>query len=876
MQKLILTLISAILIAWITACAPGIGKSVAPKRIETYDHLLEQARTRIDDRDHTGAIALLDEAGRKAHGRPEWEYEKARAFFSMSRFREAGDACRRALDSYPDFYDAMSLGWAARLETEEFSNESKTAVSDEIEMLLKRSGDTGALWAAYEGYSAMRDEAPARALILKLADRAVSSDKYDEIAAGLFEEIIMAAHDPAEYATKIELMETYIECFPDGRVADYLVYRLLMQEAPAVESTADLDAYMKLVLPAGVGTRQLKTGVAQWLIEQEKMPEKAIQLLGESLALAGTGEKPDGFTDDLWTEEQEKEIDHIHYLLGRAWFAAGKYDKTAAELGRIAGKNRNWSDVYYYLGAISRFQGKPDQAISHFRQALAIEYRKDSEAALKELLRKEHEYTGDPALYFPGISNGIYFTDITAAAGLEGVKAGRVAWGHCDGDGFADLLFDGHLLFRNTGTGRFTDVSKSAGLISLTDTNGGIWADYDNDGDFDIMVTAHAGNRLLRNIGNGVFNDVTDRAFGQLKPERTEAAALGDLDNDGDLDLYTADYESGGGIRGVGTHDKLYRNNGDGTFMDISRAAGIEPDEAMCGRGVTWTDINNDGRQEIVVANYRLDPNFLWMNPGGGVLVDAAKDFGVRGTMNAGYFGHSIGPVSGDLDNDGLPDLFISNLAHPRYIQFSDLDMVLINQGPPGYHLSDAYPDSGIAFEETNSDPALADVDNDGDLDLYITSIYPGRYSHLYTNDGTGRFTDVSWYTRTRVENGWGAAFADFNNDGFVDLLVASTDGVHLLQNNGNRNHWLKVNIRDSRCNRFGIGSKITVEYAGKRQVREIVAGRGTGSQDETSVTFGLGKYAGPVTVHARTLCGDSIENIVDSSDRTVKLVNRD
>ena len=294
----------------------------------------------------------------------------------------------------------------------------------------------------------------------------------------------------------------------------------------------------------------------------------------------------------------------------------------------------------------------------------------------------------------------------------------------------------------------------------------------------------------------------------------------------------------------------------------------------MCGRGVTWSDLNADGYQDIVVANYRLDPNFLWVNDQGGGFTDKAKTFNIRGNMTDGAFGHSIGPASGDLDNDRDPDLVITNLAHPRYIQYSDKTMVLINKGAPSFEFINRFDSSGIAFEETHSDPALADADNDGDLDLYITSIYKGRNTHLYLNDGAGRFVDATWLSGTRFKNTWGAAFADFNNDGFADLLVASSDGVILLQNNGNDNHWVKVAINDSRCNRYGVGGIIRVKYDGKQQVREVVCGRGTGSQDGRSTIFGLGSYNGPVRISVRTLCGDQLESRIERPDQKVLMQN--
>jgi hypothetical protein len=125
----------------------------------------------------------------------------------------------------------------------------------------------------------------------------------------------------------------------------------------------------------------------------------------------------------------------------------------------------------------------------------------------------------------------------------------------------------------------------------------------------------------------------------------------------------------------------------------------------------------------------------------------------------------------------------------------------------------------------------------------------------------------------TSVENSWGAAFADYNNDGYADLAVASDNGLHLFQNNGGSNHWLKIKMHDEKCNRQGIGAVVTISYAGQQQIREITGGRGTGSQDDATLMFGLGDYNGPVEISARTLCGDTVEMAVPKPDQTVEMI---
>ena len=303
-------------------------------------------------------------------------------------------------------------------------------------------------------------------------------------------------------------------------------------------------------------------------------------------------------------------------------------------------------------------------------------------------------------------------------------------------------------------------------------------------------------------------------------------------------------------------HDQLWRNRGKRRFESVTASAGLHTDEGFCGRGVLWMDVNDDHRLDIVVANYRLDPNLLWLNEGDGQFREAAHDYGVRGNGERGAFGHSIGPAAGDLDNDAVTDLVITNLAHPRFIEFSDQTMVLLRVAGETTVFADVYAQSGIAFDETNADPSLGDVDNDGDLDIVLTSIYAGKGSHLYLNDGEAHFTDVTWLAGARVENGWGNALWDFDRDGDLDLLVASHDGVRLLRNTGLAHHWLAVDITATTCNRQGSGTRITLRQDQRVQVREIGGAKGTGTGIPQAAHFGLGADGAHVDLLLEDTCG--------------------
>ncbi|MBN1774628.1 MAG: VCBS repeat-containing protein [Deltaproteobacteria bacterium] len=479
------------------------------------------------------------------------------------------------------------------------------------------------------------------------------------------------------------------------------------------------------------------------------------------------------------------------------------------------------------------------------------------------------------------------FADVGAAAGAPS-GMGRMAWGDYDGDGDDDLLVDGRRLFRNDGGGSFTDVTAAAAIGDVP-ANGGVWADYDNDGRLDFYATVHnylpacetdddcvwctvrtapdggyecdeyrhdhacdegrclppSGTRshdvLWHNEGDGTFRDVSEEAGRPYDFFPTEAAAWGDYDADGFVDLYAANYETPvgwtAGRLSVGTPDVLWRNRGDGTFEDATSAAGMNL-PGRCGRGVSWADFDFDGDLDLYVANYRLHPNYFWLAAGDGTFTDVGRTNGTAGVRSDGNYGHSIGAVWGDDDNDGDWDLLVANLAHPRFLEFSDKTMLYRSSGAPDFAFADVREASGITYSETHSNPAWGDADNDGDLDLFLTDVYVGYRSFYYRNDGDGTYTDATYPSGIRVDNGWGCAWADYDGDGRLDLAARS-----LWRNETpDTGHWLQVRLAGTDSNAAAIGAVVTAHAGGRTLLRQVEGGSGTGVQSSMALHFGLGE----------------------------------
>jgi enediyne biosynthesis protein E4 len=480
--------------------------------------------------------------------------------------------------------------------------------------------------------------------------------------------------------------------------------------------------------------------------------------------------------------------------------------------------------------------------------------------------------------------SGVAFTHVSSPEKRYIVESmsGGVALFDFDNDGHLDIYLVNSLtvdlvkskgktrsaLYRNRGDGTFTDVTDRAGVGDVGWGMGVAVADYDNDGFEDLYVTCVGPNRLFKNRGDGTFLDATQRA-GVGDPRWSAGAAFADYDADGHLDLFVTNYvafdfqnlpEFGKGklcqYKGIpvqcgprglpGEGDSLYRNNGDGTFTDVTKKAGVADPNGYYGMGVMASDFDDDGLLDFFVANDST-PNFHYKNQGDGTFKEVGFLAGTAVNENGSEQG-SMGVTVADYNHDGRFDLFVTNFD-------DDYNTLYRNDGRGNFtDVSHAARVAAVSLPYVGWGTKFFDYDNDGWADLFVANghVYPQIPSYrqrnfVHRNQRDGTFLDTNeplgaLASEKRV--GRGAAFGDIDGDGDIDIVLNNLDGAaQVLRNDGgSANNSVHVKTVGAKSNRGGVGARVRVVAGDLAQQDEVRSGDSYLSQSDLRLHFGLEK----------------------------------
>src|SRR5688572_10512715 len=490
-------------------------------------------------------------------------------------------------------------------------------------------------------------------------------------------------------------------------------------------------------------------------------------------------------------------------------------------------------------------------------------------------------------------AQALTFTDVTAASGIRFVhNSGRagakwlpetmgsgVVFFDADGDGWCDLLFiNGRdwragsgrsvsALYRNNRKGGFTDVTAGSGLDVVTYGMGAAAGDYDNDGRTDVYVTSLDGDRLYHNEGGAKFRDVS-KAAGIVNASFGTSAAWVDYDKDGRLDLFVANYVQwtpqtdlrctlDGATKSYctpesypGTSSKLYRNLGGGRFDDVSRKAGIA-DPTSKSLGISILDFDSDSWPDLFVAN-DTQPNKLYRNNRDGTFTDVGLRSGVAYSED-GIARGAMGVDAADYDRSGRPHLLVGNFSNQMLgLYHNEGNGLFVDEAPRSTvgRASLLLLAFGVFFFDYDLDGHPDLFAANGHIDEEIGRVQPKisfkQPALLFRNTGKGRFENATSSAGSALSVpvvARGAAYADFDRDGDLDILITTNHGpARLLRNDGgNRNNWIAVRARGVKSNRDGIGAIVRVTSPGGRQWQMVRSGSSYASQSDLILTFGLG-----------------------------------
>ncbi|MCX7908342.1 MAG: FG-GAP-like repeat-containing protein [Ignavibacteria bacterium] len=501
------------------------------------------------------------------------------------------------------------------------------------------------------------------------------------------------------------------------------------------------------------------------------------------------------------------------------------------------------------------------------------------------------------------------FFDVTKDVGIiDGngnyIRSSDVSVVDWNNDGLDDIAI-GSYFFQNLGNGKFRNVSNQFNITASMTS----WGDFDNDGFIDCYALRNGNydenskmvyslDRVYKNNGNGTFTVLNPRQIFKLpypspaedfkvnnpwsqdsipNPYSCITPLWSDFNNDGRLDLFLANNRVGLNVSGNYVEryfpDQLWFQEQDGKFKNVTKSSGLlnyeiyNPNTSSLGYydcyGANACDYNNDGLIDIFVANYRLVRDLLLRNNGNGTFTNVGDVTGVQGvpTSATNYFGHGMGCEWGDFNNDGFPDLAVGNLGHPDWRgMYSNPSLIFKNLGPPTFRFQEVHKEMGLKFYEMNAGVTWGDFDLDGYLDIWHGQISyraegeggePKRPGRIYFNSGPPRYKllDKTWEVGCIVHGPWNAVRIDFDNDGDLDLLVASShEGVRLFRNDLERKgNWVGFRLRGNPENRVNMdcyGTKLYLFCGSNKYYRELMGSISGNrcSQNSNAIHFGIGR----------------------------------
>lgn len=858
---------------------------------------------------------------------PESQYYKlkARIFEKSNDWLNASAYWSKAADIEPDSTRLTIKHWSAMLKAGEIDTMiqevSRKTVRDEWAALSGKQTFRD-LYLAHIGGSMLGDSTA-----VDIGDRFIelypTSEEATDLIGGRFWDGLYPiwTNDSA----KIPYLKDFIAKYRENSWANYGYRNLIVTYLTLNDTVAAIQAACDWIARAPNHPNML-SGAGSYLLDLPQGRDSAIVWIERAYAHLGEVVRPPHVTPEEWllyeqttkatiplqmadlrmrdgnlpaarqfAEESLKLADYDlddnntsapqHFMLGRIALAEGDTTEAAEWWVECAREG----DVY------NRFAGR---AVDSLKAYFGLSGEKELLAFCRDVTRYK----------------GITFDRVTKEVGLDSARGSRVAWG--------DYLLAGGSSLYSVGSLKTNDQKYFYNMTSFLNgesngSHGGIWGDYDSDGDLDLFCFSSASSvtgseKLLRYSSQDEeirlqpkhpfdffdcsvaplpkFYNETSNSPALPDSFSTEAAIWFDANGDGRLDLYIPGYErpaKGANDLGNAWPSRLMVQDDKGVFHDSTAAFGLTPKDGkwFCARSPVSCDFDRDGDQDLYVGNYRLQRNQFFVNnsmeqqitqieqisdpkPKAQSLktrfFDLAAYYGIDGDEVEGWWGHTIGCQWADFDTDGDFDLIACNLAHPRYIGFSNRTMLYRNDREDSQQIKqteqNAIPNSkfqipnfkdvrrewGIKYEECHSEPVFGDFDNDGDLDLFITCVYPNRRSFLYENKGD-HFEDITFLSGVRIFNGWGCATADYDNDGKLDLTACEGGKIELFHNTTqNSNNWIEIAPdRSPGVHLSQIGGIVEIEANGQKFIRQFEGGKGAGSQNSGTLHFGLGKAAG-------------------------------